>query len=273
MTMIIVACVGAAILAYRITARFIAPAPEGAAVAPRPPGPNPSNAPSLFDLARVTNGVGPDGGSDALDTNDAVQVLNHGTELLTQGKLVDAVRLYQRALTLNPEDEEAHFNLGVAFSKLGRVADLAKHTNDAAAFFNEAVRHYDEALRLFPDHAEAHNNLGNLLLERRRYEEATAHYSAAIRINPDQSSAINNLGKCLALQGKTEEALLQFHEAVRLNTNYVEARFNLANACILLGQLDEAVNQLEQVLRLAPDFELGARRLADAKAKKAAAGK
>ena len=266
-----IACVAAAVVAYRLTARFVAPAPGRSSAAANPAATIPSNSP--FDLGLVTNVAELEEVSAPLDTNDAVQLLNRGTELLTMGKLQEAIRLYQRAATLNPEDEEAHFNLGVAFSKLTRMADTAKRTNDAAAFLNEAVRHYDEALRLFPEYAEAHNNVGNLLVERHRYDEAIAHYSAAIRINPDHSSAINNLGKCLALQGKTEEALMQFHEAVRLNTNYVEARFNLANACLLLGRFDEAVSELEQVLRLAPGFELAARRLADAKAKKAAVGK
>jgi tetratricopeptide (TPR) repeat protein len=84
---------------------------------------------------------------------------------------------------------------------------------------------------------------------------------------------LNNLGKCLALQGKTQDALVQFHEALRLNTNYVEARFNVANACLMLGRTDEAIRELERVLQLAPDFEIAARRLADARARKTAAQK
>jgi tetratricopeptide (TPR) repeat protein len=271
MTLVGMACVGAAAIAYWLTAKFVAPTPSPSQKKENHLSAAPSN--SLSSTTAAVDVTQPDPGPVEFNTNDAVQVLNRGTQLLTAGKIPEAIELYERAATLNPDDEEAYFNLGVAFSRLARLADAAKRTNDAVIFFDEAVRRYNEALRIFPEHAEAHNNLGNLLLERRHYNEALAHYSAAIRANPDHSSAINNLGKCLALQGKTEDALAQFHEAVRLNTNYVEARFNLANACILLGRFDEAVSQLEQVLRLAPEFEMAARRLADAKAKKATAGK
>jgi tetratricopeptide (TPR) repeat protein len=268
MALIGIACVTSAIVAYLVTTHFVTRA-SAPALSPQVARSLTSNAPvNLPGETRQGQAT-----AEPLNTNDSVQLLNRGTELLMTGKLPEAIELYNRAAALNAEDEEAQFNLGVAYSKLARMADVAKRTNEATVFVKEAVRHYEEALRIFPEHAEAHNNLGNLLLERRRYDEAIAHYSTAIRINPDHSSAINNLGKCLALQGRTEEALVQFHEAVRLNTNYVEARYNLANACAMLGRVDEAIGELEQVLRLAPDFELAARRLTELKLRKNTPGK
>ena len=251
--------------------KLVAPAAAPAPGAVNSPPSNPAAAAPLPDSAPIQTPE-PSALSFTGDTNDAVQLLNHGTELLTAGRVPEAIQFYERAAKLNPEDEEAQFNLGVAYSRLARIADASGRTNDVPVFIDEATRHYNDALRIFPEHAEAHNNLGNLLVEQRRYNEAIPHYSAAIRVNPDYSSAINNLGKCLALQGKTEEALVQFHEAVRLNTNYVEARFNLANACMLLGRFDEAIRELQELLRIAPEFELAARRLADAKSKKAGGG-
>jgi tetratricopeptide (TPR) repeat protein len=270
--MVGIACLAAGAFAYWGTVKLVAPSPKPPSVSLNSPPPDPAGSP-VRGVATTTRITEPPALSFQGDTNDAVALLNHGTELLSVGRVAEAIQFYERAATLNPEDEEAQFNLGVAFARLARIADSSGRTNDVPVFFNEAARHYNEALRIFPEHAEAHNNLGNLLVEQRRYNEAIPHYSAAIRVNPDYSSAIDNLGKCLALQGKAEEALVQFHEAVRLNTNYVEARFNLANACMLLGRFDEAIRELEEVLRIAPEFELAARRLADAKSKKAGASK
>src|SRR4030095_660582 len=77
--------------------------------------------------------------------DDPVKVLNYGTELLSQGKVDEAIAMYQRALKLNAEDEEVHFNLGYAYAMQGRTED--------------AIKHYAEALKIFPEYVEAHNNL------------------------------------------------------------------------------------------------------------------
>src|ERR1051325_5895062 len=80
---------------------------------------------------------------------DASELLNAGTTLLEQGRTAQAILCYRRAVELKPEEEEAHFNLGVAYGRLGQLS--------------YAERHYREALRILPDYAEAHNNLGNVL--------------------------------------------------------------------------------------------------------------
>jgi tetratricopeptide (TPR) repeat protein len=209
----------------------------------------------------------PGGGETALtemtpppiDTNDPIQLLNRGTEYLDYGRVETAIDHYLRALAINPEDEEAHFNLGFAYVRQKNTA--------------KAIEHYREAIRLFPDYGEAHNNLGNILVAQKKYDEAMGHYSAAIRISPDNSSALNNLGRCLGEQGRTEEALKQFLEAVRLNPNYVEAHFNLGNSYLLLGKPDEAISQFEKLLQIAPGFQPAQAALQRAKNAKAQAGR
>ena len=55
--------------------------------------------------------------------------------------------IWSDTVAKRPDNERAHSNLGVAWSKIpGRL--------------NDAIAQYEEALRLKPDYAEAHNNLG-----------------------------------------------------------------------------------------------------------------
>ena len=63
-----------------------------------------------------------------------------------QHKLDEAIREYQEALRLKPEDAQAHNNLGNALAEQGKV--------------EEAIEAYREALRLNADNPEAHFNLG-----------------------------------------------------------------------------------------------------------------
>ena len=58
------------------------------------------------------------------------------------GELVDA----QERVRLNPDDADAHYNLGNAYYDLGQ--------------YQEAVASYKEAIRIKPDYAKAHYNLG-----------------------------------------------------------------------------------------------------------------
>ena len=75
--------------------------------------------------------------AEAVLPNDPIQLINYGGELLKLGEFSKAVQLYNKALTINPEDEEGHFGLAVAYSRMGRT--------------NEAVKHYEDALKIFPD--------------------------------------------------------------------------------------------------------------------------
>ena len=61
----------------------------------------------------------------------------------------EAIREYQEALRLQPDDAKAHNNLGIALDQKGQL--------------DEAIRQYQEAIRLKPDYALAHNNFGYAL--------------------------------------------------------------------------------------------------------------
>ena len=65
---------------------------------------------------------------------------------------------YRRALELEPNFAEAHYNMGSALKSQGRL--------------DEAVGCYRRALELKPDYASALNNLGNALKDQGRLNEA-----------------------------------------------------------------------------------------------------
>ena len=70
---------------------------------------------------------------------------NLGLAYREEGKLEEAIRHYQRALVLRPDDAEAHYNLAEALLQLGRR--------------DEATAHLTEALRIKPDYSEAKREL------------------------------------------------------------------------------------------------------------------
>jgi tetratricopeptide (TPR) repeat protein len=103
-----------------------------------------------------------------------------GAVFKATGRNSEAVNANQTAVTLSPQDAEAHSNLGNTLKELGR--------------FDEALASYIQAIALKPDYAEAHSNLGNTLKELGRLDEALASYTQAITLKPDFAEARYNLG-------------------------------------------------------------------------------
>jgi Flp pilus assembly protein TadD len=167
--------------------------------------------------------------------------VNHGNELLKEGKVAEAVEVLTEVARGNPENEDVHYNLGLALARQGKTED--------------AIKEYKEALRIFPSYVEAHNNLGNALMRSGRIEEAIPHFEQSVKIMPDYAAAHNNLGTALQKVGRTEDAFAQFQQAVKFNPDYWEAHFNVATSWLQQGRPKEALTELETVLRLRPDFE------------------
>lgn len=174
------------------------------------------------------------------DEDRVVALVGEGNELLEQGKYAEAADRFEQGISIGGNDEDLHYNLAIAFAKLGKV--------------EAAKQHYTQALDLFPEYAEAHNNLGNLLLNEMKPAEALEHFRAAVEIRPDDPSFRNNLGTALALQWQSAEAIAEFSEAIKLKPDYLQARVNLANAYLSAGELDQAAVQLNEALHLRPDF-------------------
>jgi tetratricopeptide (TPR) repeat protein len=170
-----------------------------------------------------------------------VEEVNHANELLKDGKVDEAVQMLREAARANPDNEDVHYNLGLALARQGKTED--------------AMKEYQEALRIFPNYVEAHNNLGNALMRIGRTEEAIPQFEQAVKIMPEYAAAHNNLGTALQKAGRSEEAFAQFEQAVKYNPNYWEAHFNVATSWLQQGRPKEALAELETVLRLRPDFE------------------
>lgn len=181
-------------------------------------------------------------------SNTAIDLNQEANKLLEAGDLAGAIQLYEKAIATTPEDEDLHYNLGIAYAKAGQN--------------EKAEKQYREALQLLPDYAEVHNNLGNLLLRTARLQEAEEQFNEAISDMPDYAAAHNNLGIVRQRQKRLAEATACFEKAVRYDTNYFEAHYNLATAYAIDHQPDKALPEFREALRLNPTFEPAQRALA-----------
>ncbi len=129
------------------------------------------------------------------------------------GRLDKATLAGRRACKLSPDDLDAHYNLGVAYTDAGEVG--------------RAIEAYSKALKIDPSHGLSWNNLGTLLERQGDRVQAAQAYACAVANNPRHAEAQNNLGALRRADGKLDEARACFVAALAARPDFPEARRNL----------------------------------------------
>jgi tetratricopeptide (TPR) repeat protein len=134
-----------------------------------------------------------------------------GDALARQGKSAEAIKPYQRALQLDPDNAEVHKNLGNALLQNGQA--------------DEAIAQYRSAVEIKPDYAEARYNLAVALGLEGKLDEAIEQYRKTVEIKPDYADAHGNLARMLAAQGKLDEAVQEYQRTLALAPDSAQAHF------------------------------------------------
>lgn len=162
-----------------------------------------------------------------------------------------AVKLYERAIEIEPLDDVAHFNVGKIFLETNEI--------------DRGVRHLAEALRLTSDCAHYHYFLALGYGLQNRDEEAAVHFKRAVELDPKEPFQRFNYGVNLFRAGKLDEAIVQLQESLKSQPDLLGARILLVDCFMELPQkrMKEAEETLDEGLRLHPDHpELKVRRVA-----------
>ncbi len=136
-----------------------------------------------------------------------------GVACQNAGQPADAAAAYQRAITLDRDLVEAHYNLGSLWLEQNKpdaaIAEFTTYTlqrrNDPdgwlklgsaqlhASDFAAAEKSFSTALAESTNNAEALNGIGLARVERGRPREAAQSFAAAIQAHPDYGPALLNL--------------------------------------------------------------------------------
>jgi tetratricopeptide (TPR) repeat protein len=155
--------------------------------------------------------------------------------LAKQDRLDEAIDHYLEALRINPIFDDACYNLGIAFSRMGNDGD--------------AISYYKKGLQIKPDNAKAHNNLGSLYIRMGNIKDAVYHYHEALRIDPFHAGSYYNLGKIFNNQGKITDAILNYRNALHLKPNMTQALYNLS--WIFATHENDKIRNGEEAVKLA----------------------
>ncbi|MFQ6673489.1 MAG: tetratricopeptide repeat protein, partial [Fidelibacterota bacterium] len=164
-----------------------------------------------------------------------------GIAFARQGKLELARREFQQGVELDPDNVFAQFQLGTVLYQLGRLEG--------------AEGAFREALTVSPETPKAWKKMGDVYVNQGRFDEGLDAYENAARIRPGFAAARNALGGLWAYHFRDlEKARTELEIAVTLEPNFTLALHNLGNVHVLLGDDSGALDFFQRAVTVDPRF-------------------
>ena len=175
--------------------------------------------------------------------SNAVAVLVAKAQLLASiEEYEEALGLYDKALSFNPDNESAALSRAEVLVRMGRLDD--------------ALDAFDAAAKRWPKSAMTLNAYGYTLADRTdRYRDAEKLIRKALRYDPDSSAIIDSLGWVLFKRGRYEEALVELERAYEGMQDH-EVAAHIVETLVALDRQDEALEQLAAAEEKTPDSPL-----------------
>ena len=241
---------------------------------------------------------------------DAIALINQGVETMGRGDGQTAEALFAHAAQLDPEYSEAHYHLGLAHyyyldEKVQALKDFQRahelspqdpeilfqlgryHTvegspdqgllvldealsidwHHARAWFykgeayrelgkrSKAVEAWQESILLAPSDVRPYLSLGELYESVGADKEAEAVYEAGLPHTGRNADLLNALGVMAIRLGDADRALPLLEESLERDSSRMDAMYNLAFAYGQVGNRRKAVQQLTMFIRFADPGE------------------
>ncbi|MGZ5929329.1 MAG: tetratricopeptide repeat protein [Rhizomicrobium sp.] len=156
----------------------------------------------------------------------ATQAYDQGLKLSSQGRHLEAISCFEKALSERPDDARTLFALGNTARALG----LAQ---PAAEFFRKVLAQE-------PERVEALVNLANLLRAQGQFDAARALLEPAVARNPANPDLLLTLGSAWRETGDNTRAGACYRAALDVSPGHPAALSNLADLLADDGQFDDA---------------------------------
>lgn len=184
----------------------------------------------------------------ALDPDNVLFYIPLARLLTLEGKTLEAIRRAQRAIDMAPESAPAWAALGTAYDWDGQVP--------------ESIEACNRAIELDPTYAEGYACLAEAYADAMRWAEATETAQTAIELDERSVIAHRNYGYVLEIQGNWTQAIAQYERALEIHPNLPYLHIALGQNYRALGNIDAALSQFERAAEIDPqnaqaNFELG----------------
>jgi Tfp pilus assembly protein PilF len=182
----------------------------------------------------------PESKKTPIETSDLEsEKINEGIRLHDQGLYHDAIKLYEEALVINPDNVWALYEIAFSYSSLGNY-DLS----------------LDYALRALEYNSHLIGEISilaaNILDYKGKPKQALELYQKAVTYQPDNHMLYYNMGITYYGLKKLDEAQTNFIKALELNQNHPSSHFALARIYMDKGEQIPSILLLYRFLILEP---------------------
>ena len=148
----------------------------------------------------------------ALDENDINVVLLESNIRWEMGDVESYEKLITKALEIDPDNADLHFNLGVISSDKGKAIEI-DDVDKAMSHYNKAMSHYNKAIEIDSSYTNAYLNAASLILQK------------------EQSiiEEMNSLGTSNADYNKYDELKIVREDIYKSAMPYLESVYKLDN--------------------------------------------
>lgn len=167
----------------------------------------------------------------------ADESVDYGIKLLEKERYEEALKMFDKALELNPGYVRALTSKGAALIGLKRYQD--------------AIRCYDKATGIEPNLVVAWYNRGIALSKLGQYKKALESYDKAIKIAPKVPNLAliwNSKGEAFCELKKYKEALKSYDEAIKIEANYPLCWYNIARVYSFMKDKWEVITNLRRAI-------------------------
>ncbi|MBI5206451.1 MAG: tetratricopeptide repeat protein, partial [Candidatus Firestonebacteria bacterium] len=161
---------------------------------------------------------------DQINIIESKKNYEQGVNLLNKGNIIGAITAIEKAVELFPDNQFAHFKLGVIFLEKTK-----------AKFYSKAPDHFKKVIEIVKDatdsyYIDSYYYLAISYLQLGQYDEAIAAFKEVIALDSNYAEAIkihNYLGVAYYYKDNYEQAIPQFKSALQMDSHYKISNFNL----------------------------------------------
>jgi tetratricopeptide (TPR) repeat protein len=189
-----------------------------------------------------------------------------------EGDFANALRFFQKAYELSPDQKDLDFNLGVCFARLGKYVQalqcfVKSYRTDPLdldagllcaklwrllGYLEEAYLYVNELGKTFPDRTAILALQAELLLELGDLEFAEQSFQKLIEKDPLYGRGYSGLGWIRLLREDLMQAKGYFLKHLSLEPDNCEAKFHIAWVLAQQGELKKAEHLLVEILKAQP---------------------
>ncbi len=168
--------------------------------------------------------------------NARIAYLNMGNILDDSLKYDEAIKAYQKALSISPKDSSAYFNIGIAYKHAGKP--------------EKAINSWKESIRLDPENPKSYIAIADYYYEKKFYDLAEKEYGKILIRWPQLQDAHFKIATIYYKKDQLDYALRSYKKVLKINENNELARKAYVNIAIITSKLNNDEKSLNRSIQL-----------------------